>query len=76
MKELRRLYQPEDVAQWLAQVLNHFTSLVFDVAGTKHRNAIDRAVDYMRRHYAKPLTLGEVADAVGYSHAYFSNFFK
>lgn len=76
MKELRRLYQPEDVAQWLAQVLNHFTSLVFDVAGTKHRNAIYRAVDYMRRHYAKPLTLGEVADAVGYSHAYFSNFFK
>ena len=76
MQELRRLEKPDDIAQWLAEILNQLTGLVFDVAGLKHRNAIYKAVDYIRQNYAKHITLEEVADYVGYSHSYFSSIFK
>lgn len=76
MKALRRLNGLDEFTQYLAEILNHFTSLVFDVAEYKHRNAIYSAVDYMRQNYARNITLNEVADYVGYSHSYFSNIFK
>lgn len=76
MKELSRLGGFEDLAPWLAESLNHFTGLVFDITGHKHRNAIYCAVDYVRKNYARPITANEVADYVGYSHSYFSNLFK
>lgn len=76
MNELRMLNGLDDIAQWLAEILDYFTSQVFDVAGIKHRNAIYSAVDYMRENYHRHITLNEVADYVGYSHAYFSNIFK
>lgn len=76
MKELSRLGRFEDLAPWLADSLNHFTSLVFDIEANKHKNAISCAVDYVRKNYARPITVNEVADYVGYSHSYFSNLFK
>jgi len=76
MQELRRLRTQEDVAQWLAKVLNRYTGLVFDLVDSKHKNIIRKAVDYINLYYARELTLGEVADYVGYSHSHFSKVFK
>ena len=76
MQELRKLRTQEEVAQWLAKVLNRYTSLVFDLVDSKHKNIIRKAVDYINLYYARDLTLSEVANYVGYSHSHFSKVFK
>lgn len=76
MQELKQLRTQEDVAQWLARVLNRFTDLVFDLVDSKHKNIIHRAVSYMNANCAKNLTMTDVADHVGYSHSHFSKVFK
>lgn len=76
MQELRQLSTQEDVAHWLAKVLNRYTDLVFDLVDSKHKNIIRKAVNYMKANCAKDLTLGELADHVGYSHSHFSKVFK
>lgn len=76
MQELKQLRTQEDVAHWLARVLNRFTDLVFDLVDSKHKNIIHRAVSYMNANCAKDLTMAEVADHVGYSHSHFSKVFK
>lgn len=76
MQELKQLRSQEDVAHWLARVLNRFTELVFDLVDSKHKNIIHKAVSYMNANCAKDLTMADVADHVGYSHSHFSKVFK
>ena len=76
MLELKQLRSQEDVAHWLARVLNRFTDLVFDLVDSKHKNIIHKAVSYMNSNCAKNLTMADVADHVGYSHSHFSKVFK
>lgn len=76
LEKLRRLRTQEDVARWLAQALRRYTSLVFKMTDTKHRDMIQKAIGYMQVNCGRNLTLGEVADYVGYSHSYFSKVFK
>ncbi len=35
-----------------------------------------QTLTYLEKHYAKPLTLSKVADALGYNYSYFSTLFK
>ena len=76
MQELKQLRSQEDVAHWLARVLNRFTGLVFDLVDSKHKNIIHKAVSYMNANCAKDLTMADVANHVGYSHSHFSKVFK
>lgn len=76
MQELRQMRSQEDIAHWLAKVLNRYTDLVFDPVDSKHKNIIGKAINYMTLNYAKDITLAELADYVGYSHSHFSKVFK
>lgn len=76
MQEMRYLDSQEKLTRWLAGSLNRFTSLVFDLVDVKHRSALHDAVDYIKEHYTRPLTLEEVAQHAGYSPAYFSRIFR
>lgn len=76
IQTLSRLRSREEVAQWLAQALHRYTDLVFSFVDSKHRNVIRKAMSYMRLNCERNLTLGEVADYVGYSHTHFSKVFK
>lgn len=76
MQELKQLRTQEDVAQWLARVLNNFTDLVFELVDSKHKNIIHRAINYINENCAKDLNMSDVADHVGYSHSHFSKVFK
>lgn len=76
MQELKQLRTQEDVAHWLARVLNRFTDLVFDLVDSKHKNIIHKAVSYINANCAKDLNMADVADYVGYSHSHFSKVFK
>ena len=76
IQKLRRLPSQEDVAQWLAQALRGYTALVFNLVDTKYEIVIQKAISYMQINCERNLTLGEVADYVGYSHSHFSKVFK
>lgn len=76
LKKLRCLRSQEDVAQWLAHALHRYADLVFNLVDSKHRNIMRKAVGYVRLNCERNLTLGEVADYVGYSHTHFSKVFK
>lgn len=76
MQELKQLRTQEDVAQWLARVLNSFTDLVFELVDSKHKNIIHRAINYINANCAKDLNMSDVANYVGYSHSHFSKVFK
>lgn len=76
IQELSRLCSQEEVASWLSQVLNRYIDLVFDLVDSKHKNIIHKAMNYIGLNYTRELTLGEVADHVGYSHSHFSRVFK
>lgn len=76
IQKLRGLRSREEVAQWLAHALHRYTDLVFSFVDVKHRNVIRKAMSYMRLNCERNLTLGEVADYVGYSHTHFSKVFK
>lgn len=74
--QLRQIGRQEEMTRWLAGVLNQFTALVFTPSDSKHKNAIRRALEYIRANYAQKLTLADVADYAGYSSAYFSRVFR
>ncbi|MBQ4354089.1 MAG: AraC family transcriptional regulator [Clostridia bacterium] len=76
MQQLQYLSTSDDIAYWLAGALNQYIGLVFNMIDIKHRSSIYEAVEYIRENYARRLTLGEVADHVGYSQAYFSMIFN
>ena len=76
IQKLRRLRSQEAVAQWLAQALRRYTALVFNLVDTKYEIVIQKAINYMQINCERNLTLGEVADHVGYSHSHFSKVFK
>lgn len=66
----------EDIASWLAIVLNRFTDFVFTLKKAKHADMIRKAQRFMKEHYREELTLEQVAREVGLSTSYFSTVFK
>ncbi|MFW5712099.1 MAG: AraC family transcriptional regulator [Spirochaetia bacterium] len=65
-----------DLAYWLSRILERFTDLVFDLKDIKHTDAIYKAIQYIHEHYARRITLEEVASEVYLSPAYFSKIFR
>lgn len=65
-----------ELAFWLSRILERFTDLVFDLKDIKHTDAIYKSIQYIHEHYARRITLEEVASEVYLSPAYFSKIFK
>lgn len=76
LREVERMNTPEDLALWLANILDRFTALVFDLVDIKHKDVIYKAIDYMKRNYPNKLTLEETAAHINLSPSYFSKVFK
>ncbi len=66
----------EDLASWLAVVLNRFTDFVFTLKRAKHADTIRKAERFIKERYREELTLEDVAKEVGLSPSYFSSVFK
>jgi AraC-like DNA-binding protein len=66
----------EDLASWLAIVLNRFTDFVFTLKRAKHADTIRKAERFIKERFRSELTLEEVAKEVGLSPSYFSSVFK
>lgn len=76
LRQIHEFQSVDDLAYWLSRIMLRFTDLVFNLNEVKHVDVIFRAVDYIKRHYSRKITLEEVADHVRLSPAYFSKIFK
>lgn len=76
MAEMRTLKTQEAIASYLARSLGRFTDLVFDMVDAKHSKVMRTAIEYINANFARNISLGDVAQHVGYSPAYFSRIFK
>ena len=66
----------EELANWLSNIMVRFTDSVFIIVNVRHIDTIYKSIDYIKRNYAKKLTLEEVAGNVYLSPSYFSKLFK
>lgn len=76
LREIDSFSSVEDIVLWLHTVTRRFTEHVFDFTGAKHMDSIYKAVEYIKRNYAKKLTLQEIADHLFISRQYFCRIFK
>ncbi len=76
LQELRALRTQEEFTRYLARSLNRFMELVFGMVEVKHSNVMHSALTYIGANFSRSLSLGEVAEHVGYSAAYFSRIFR
>ena len=66
----------EEVCWSLTDILKKFTRETFEFSKIKHVDIISKAIDYVKAHYMRKLTLNEVAERVFLSPSYFSKIFK
>lgn len=75
-EEINHIKTVDDLCLWLVDIMNDLTDYVFRFTDVKHVDIIRKSVDYIRRHYAKKITLEDVASYVYLSPSYFSKVFK
>lgn len=66
----------EQLAAWLARIMNRFSDLVFNLTDVKHVDVLFKALEYIKKNYMNKISLQEVADAANISPSYFSKVFK
>lgn len=76
LRELERFDSIEDLSAWATGILHRFINYAFDFAQIKHNDAVRKVMDYVKRNYAKKLTLEEIARNAYLSRAYLSSIFK
>lgn len=76
MKRISNSRTIDDLASWLAVVLNRFTDFVFTLKRVKHVDMIRKAERFIKAHYNEDITLEDTAREVGLSPSYFSSVFK
>lgn len=74
--EINHIKGLDELCFWLAEIMNSLSDYVFRFTDVKHVDIIRKAIDYIRRNYAKKLTLEEVSAYVYLSPSYFSKVFK
>ncbi len=75
LDEIHRFRTADELTEWLANVCRRFTMSVFRFGEAKHKDAIFKAMDYIRGNYMNKLTLEEVASHVFFSPQHFSKIF-
>ena len=76
LREIDSFVTVEDIVLWLHMVTRRFTEHVFEFSGSKHMDIIYKAIDYIKRNYAKKLSLQQIADHLYISQQYFCRIFK
>jgi len=76
LREIDGFKTADDIILWMPEVVDRFAKQVFEFPGVKHTDIIYKATGYIRRNYAKKLTLREIADRLYISPQYLSRIFK
>ncbi|MFZ2540000.1 MAG: helix-turn-helix domain-containing protein, partial [Oscillospiraceae bacterium] len=75
-EEINYITTLDELCLWLVEIMNKLTDYVFRFTDVKHVDIIRKSVDFIRRNYAKKITLEDVASFVYLSPSYFSKVFK
>lgn len=75
-EEINHISTLDELCLWLVGIMNKLTDYVFRFIDVKHVDIIRKSVDYIRRNFAKKITLEDVASFVYLSPSYFSKVFK
>lgn len=76
MKESDYLHTTDELTLWQNKVIERYAVLVFDLVDVKHKDIIDKAINYMKRNLTGRLTLEDTAKQVGFSPTYFIKVFR
>jgi len=76
LNEINRIYDVDELSQWLSRIITRFTDIVFNLVEVKHVDIIYKTIDFVDKNYARKITLSEVSSAVFLSPSYFSKIFK
>lgn len=76
LQSLLEFQTVESLCLWLSTALNGFMDELFTFSDAKHANVIHRCVQLVSQHYARNITLNEIARAVHLSPSYLSRIFK
>jgi AraC-like DNA-binding protein/ligand-binding sensor protein len=76
LREIDSFSSVEDIVLWLHMVTRRFTDYVFEFHGAKHMDTIYKAIEYIKRNYAKKLSLKKIAEHLFISRQYFCRIFK
>ncbi len=76
LASLKEIDTLEALCHELQEIVEAFVSATLSLGDRPEHDAVRRAVTYIARHYAEPLTLEGLAAHVGLSPAYFSHLFK
>jgi len=76
INKLHSMSNNEDITEWLSDNLKLLMNEVFSLEAERHSASMLKAIGYMKRNFARKLSLEEVADHAGYSPAYFSRIFR
>jgi len=66
----------DDLCYKLQEAIDAFTDCMFEHVPSKNTELIKKAIHYISKHFANPITLDDVADLVHLNPAYFSSVFK
>jgi AraC-like DNA-binding protein len=66
----------EQLATWLARIMNRFSDLVFNLTDVKHVDVMFKALGFIKKNYMNKISLHDVAEAANISPSYFSKVFK
>lgn len=75
-RQIRLQRSADSLSRWVTAAAQRFISCVFDLTEVKHRDVLYKTTDYIRAHYAKRITLDQVAQHVYLSPAYLSRILK
>lgn len=76
LKTLQSVCSLDDLCYKLQETIDVFTECMFERIPSKNNEIIKKAIRYISRNFASPLTLEEVAGEVHLNPAYFSTMFK
>ncbi|KAB7706711.1 helix-turn-helix domain-containing protein [Bacillus aerolatus] len=74
--DLNTIENLAEMQQWLENMINRFTDLVFNNKNEYSLKSIQKAMDYIEKNYLEQITLEKVANYVHLSPTYFSRLFK
>ncbi|MFC4598089.1 response regulator transcription factor [Cohnella hongkongensis] len=69
-------YTPADIQTWLTYIVSTIIDSQFTGDNLKHKQIADFIKNYVHEHYAEPITLGALADAVQISKNYLGQIFR
>ncbi|MFZ7946852.1 MULTISPECIES: helix-turn-helix domain-containing protein [Bacillaceae] len=74
--KLRLIENLAQLEQWLRDMIHRFVDLIFNNSNHHTLKSIQKAMDYIEKHYLEQITLEKVSSHVHLSPTYFSRIFK